>query len=145
MGVTVCVASGDNGSADMGQDWDGTPHADFPASSPFALACGGTNLKAPNGTINEVVWNGGLQGGAGGGGYDLVVLDGPAMPWSPADHRLFDAVDGLVAILPIKFDINDNMEDIITALGETERKLVGVVINELNPTAVNRQRDRQYA
>jgi len=79
------------------------------------------------------------------GGYDLVVVDGPAMPWSPADHRLFDAVDGLVAILPIKLDINDSMEDIITALGETERKLVGVVINELNPTAVNRQRDKQYA
>ena len=68
------------------------------------------------------------------GGYDLVVLDGPAMPWSAADHKLFDAVDGLVAILPIKLDINDSMEDIITALGETERKLVGVVINELNPT-----------
>ncbi|XUJ36721.1 hypothetical protein ACQ5SK_19790 [Bradyrhizobium japonicum] len=33
MGVTVCVASGDNGSADMGADWDGKPHADFPASS----------------------------------------------------------------------------------------------------------------
>jgi hypothetical protein len=79
------------------------------------------------------------------GGYDLVVVDGPAMPWSPADHRLFDAVDGLVAILPIKLDINDSMEDIITALGETEHKLVGVVINELNPTAVNRQRDKQYA
>ncbi|MBR1200381.1 hypothetical protein JQ620_20245 [Bradyrhizobium sp. AUGA SZCCT0274] len=80
-----------------------------------------------------------------GGDYDLVVLDGPAMPWSPADHALFDATDGLVAILPVKLDINENMEDIITALGETERKLVGVVINELNPTAVNRQRDKQYA
>jgi uncharacterized protein involved in exopolysaccharide biosynthesis/Mrp family chromosome partitioning ATPase len=79
------------------------------------------------------------------GDYDLVVVDGPSMPWSPADHRLFDAVDGLVAILPIKLDINDSMEDIITALGETERKLVGVVINELNPTAVDRQRDKQYA
>jgi Mrp family chromosome partitioning ATPase len=79
------------------------------------------------------------------GGYDLVVVDAPAMPWSPADHSLFDAVDGLVAILPIKLDINDSMEDIITALGETERKLVAVVINELNPTAVNRQRDKQYA
>ena len=44
MGVTVCVASGDNGSADMADGWDGKPHADFPASSPFALACGGTNL-----------------------------------------------------------------------------------------------------
>lgn len=72
MGVTVCVASGDNGSADMGEDWDGKPHADFPASSPFALACGGTNLKAPNGHINEVVWNGGLQGGAGGGGVSVM-------------------------------------------------------------------------
>jgi Mrp family chromosome partitioning ATPase len=79
------------------------------------------------------------------GGYDLVIVDGPVMPWSPADHRLFDTVDGLVAILPIKLDINDSMEDIITALGDTERKLVGVVINELNPTAVHRQRDKQYA
>ena len=37
------------------------------------------------------------------------------------------------------------MEDIITALGGTERKLIGVVISELNPAAVNRQRDKQYA
>ena len=72
MGVTVCVASGDNGSADMSQGWDGKPHADFPASSPFALACGGTNLKVPNGHIQEVVWNGGPQGGAGGGGVSIV-------------------------------------------------------------------------
>ena len=74
-----------------------------------------------------------------------MVVDGPAMPWSPADHKLFEIADGLVAILPIKLDINDCMEDIITALGETERKLVGVVINELHPTDVNRQRDKQYA
>ena len=79
------------------------------------------------------------------GDYDLVVVDGPAMPWSAADHKLFEIADGLVAILPIKLDINDCMEDIITALGETERKLVGVVINELHPTDVNRQRDKQYA
>jgi Mrp family chromosome partitioning ATPase len=79
------------------------------------------------------------------GSYDLVVVDGPAMPWSPADHKLFEIADGLVAVLPIKFDINECMEDIITALGETERKLVGVVINELHPTDVNRQRDKQYA
>jgi uncharacterized protein involved in exopolysaccharide biosynthesis/Mrp family chromosome partitioning ATPase len=79
------------------------------------------------------------------GGYDLVVVDGPAMPWSPADHKLFEIADGLAAVLPIKLDINDCMEDIITALGETERKLVGVVINELHPTDANRQRDKQYA
>ena len=92
MGVTVCVASGDNGSADMGADWDGKPHADFPASSPFALACGGTNLKAPNGHINEVVWNGGPQGGAGGGGVS-VVFPRPQyqaqahVPKSPTHHN----------------------------------------------------------
>jgi kumamolisin len=44
LGITVCVASGDNGSADGVND--GTVHVDFPASSPHALACGGTKLLA---------------------------------------------------------------------------------------------------
>src|SRR5260370_19103285 len=44
LGVTVCVASGDNGSTDGLTDV--LQHVDFPASSPFALACGGTNLTA---------------------------------------------------------------------------------------------------
>ena len=79
------------------------------------------------------------------GGYGLVILDGPAMPWSAADHKLLDAADGLVAVLPAKLDINDCIETIITALGGAERKLVGVVLNELNPAAVKRQRDKQYA
>jgi uncharacterized protein involved in exopolysaccharide biosynthesis/Mrp family chromosome partitioning ATPase len=79
------------------------------------------------------------------GGYDLVILDGPAMPWSAADRKLFDTADGLVAVLPVHLDINDSMEDIIAALGGAERKLVGVVLNELHPAAVNRQRDQQYA
>jgi uncharacterized protein involved in exopolysaccharide biosynthesis/Mrp family chromosome partitioning ATPase len=79
------------------------------------------------------------------GGYDLVILDGPAMPWSAADGKLFDVAAGLVAILPASLDINDSMEKIITALGGAERKLVGVVINELQPATVERQRDKQYA
>lgn len=67
LGVTICVASGDSGSSD-GQS-DGQDHVDFPASSPYALACGGTTLKTTNNTItSEVVWNDGSQGGAGGGG-----------------------------------------------------------------------------
>ena len=41
MGITVCVACGDNGSSDGESSGD---HVDFPASSPFALACGGTKL-----------------------------------------------------------------------------------------------------
>jgi uncharacterized protein involved in exopolysaccharide biosynthesis/Mrp family chromosome partitioning ATPase len=79
------------------------------------------------------------------GSHDLVILDGPAMPWSAADHNLLDMADGLVAVLPASLDVNECMEDIITALGDTERKLAGVVLSELHPTVTNRQRDKQYA
>jgi kumamolisin len=67
MGITVCVASGDSGSTDgVG---DGNDHVDFPASSPYALACGGTRLHASQTAItSEVVWNDGANGGASGGG-----------------------------------------------------------------------------
>ncbi len=69
MGVTVCVAAGDNGSADMDSDWDGKPHVDFPASSPFSVACGGTTLSVKDNRVsNESVWNDGPSGGATGGG-----------------------------------------------------------------------------
>jgi kumamolisin len=67
MGITVCAASGDNGSSD-GVD-DGADHVDFPASSPHALACGGTRLQASGASItSETVWNDGANGGATGGG-----------------------------------------------------------------------------
>jgi kumamolisin len=67
LGVTICVASGDSGSSDGVSD--GKDHVDFPASSPYALACGGTSLHASTTAItSESVWNDGSQGGAGGGG-----------------------------------------------------------------------------
>ncbi|MBV8507399.1 MAG: S8/S53 family peptidase [Alphaproteobacteria bacterium] len=67
MGITVCVAAGDGGSSDgVG---DGADHVDFPASSPFALGCGGTNLEASGTSITqETVWNDGPNSGATGGG-----------------------------------------------------------------------------
>jgi len=68
LGVTICAASGDNGSSDG--ETDGANHVDFPAASPHVLACGGTSLRGSNGAIaSETVWNDGAQGGAGGGGY----------------------------------------------------------------------------
>ncbi|GLR86891.1 GumC family protein [Bradyrhizobium iriomotense] len=79
------------------------------------------------------------------GGTDLVILDGPAMPLTAADRKLLDAADALVAVLPTHLDINDAMEDILAALGGTERKLVGVILNELNPATQSRQRGKQYA
>jgi kumamolisin len=67
MGITICAASGDNGSSD--NVTDGADHVDFPASSPHVLACGGTSLQASGTTITaETVWNDGAQGGASGGG-----------------------------------------------------------------------------
>jgi uncharacterized protein involved in exopolysaccharide biosynthesis/Mrp family chromosome partitioning ATPase len=79
------------------------------------------------------------------GGYDLVVVDGPALPCGAAGRKLIDIADGLVAILPADLDINDCMENVITALGGAERKLVGVVLGELQPAAPRRQREKRYA
>jgi len=59
LGITVCVAAGDNGAADIGpRVWDGNAHVDFPSASPFSLSCGGTRLLTANGAITaESVWN----------------------------------------------------------------------------------------
>jgi kumamolisin len=69
LGVTVTVASGDDGSTDRVSD--GRSHVDFPAASPHALACGGTSLAADadSGQVSaETVWNNGFGQGATGGG-----------------------------------------------------------------------------
>ncbi len=70
LGKTVLAAAGDSGSTDGVSD--GNNHVDFPASSPYVLACGGTTLVASsdNSTItSETVWNELAQGeGATGGG-----------------------------------------------------------------------------
>ncbi|HVN32323.1 MAG TPA: S53 family peptidase [Thermoanaerobaculaceae bacterium] len=65
LGVTICCASGDDGSSDGVPD--GHPHVDFPASSPFVVACGGTRLNASGTSIvSEVTWAG------SGGGFSSV-------------------------------------------------------------------------
>lgn len=71
MGVTVCVAAGDDGSTDGVND--GLNHVDFPASSPNVLACGGTKLVSSGNTItSETVWNELPNDGATGGGISDV-------------------------------------------------------------------------
>jgi kumamolisin len=63
LGITFCVASGDSGSRDDPNN-PGQATVDFPASSPFSLACGGTTLSVTGTTISqEVVW----QDHSGGG------------------------------------------------------------------------------
>lgn len=65
-GIDVMVAAGDNGS----DDGTGKPVADFPASSPHAVACGGTRLTInPDGSrAAETVWDDSDTSSATGGG-----------------------------------------------------------------------------
>jgi kumamolisin len=70
LGVTICTAAGDQGYT------DGVPgtraHVDFPASSPYVVACGGTRLNSSGSTITaESVWND-SPGSATGGGVSAV-------------------------------------------------------------------------
>jgi len=64
-GINICVATGDEGSSDGVPG--GLDYVDFPASSPYVTACGGTNLVCP--TLNysdsitvEKAWS---KGGGG--------------------------------------------------------------------------------
>jgi Papain family cysteine protease len=67
-GITICVAAGDTGVTNGLAD--GQAHVDFPASSPWVLAVGGTTMIALGHTIgSENVWNDGESGGATGGGF----------------------------------------------------------------------------
>lgn len=74
MGVTVYCASGDNGANDFPPGAGQQPgnHADFPASSPHVVGCGGTRITVTNNVItSEVVWND-PGGGATGGGFSAL-------------------------------------------------------------------------
>jgi kumamolisin len=70
-GITVCVASGDDGSSDAMSGK--RAHVDFPASSPFVLAVGGTMITGGQ----EVGWwvspgrRNGKGSGASGGGVSV--------------------------------------------------------------------------
>ncbi len=77
LGITTCVAAGDDGSGD--EVTDGQGHVDFPSSSPHVLAVGGTMLKKAGAHVQEVVWweSPGFRtqnqgGGATGGGVSTV-------------------------------------------------------------------------
>ncbi len=76
-GITICCASGDEGSADEPETT--VAHVDFPASSPWVLGCGGIRLEASPATgeiSSEAVWNdlAGGNGATGGGVSRLFAL-----------------------------------------------------------------------
>jgi kumamolisin len=91
-GVTYSAAAGDAGSTNA--EPDGRQHAEFPAASPNAWACGGTAVLAAGGRITrEVVWNElGVGAGAAGSGVSRV-FPVPAYQWR-AGIRPRSADDG---------------------------------------------------
>lgn len=75
LGITICVAAGDDGSDDgVG---DGLAHVDFPGASPYVLTVGGTAVQVGNdGSVNETTWKDGDglrsdNGGSTGGGVSV--------------------------------------------------------------------------
>ncbi len=99
LGITICAASGDDGSGD--QLDDGKAHVDFPGSSPFVLSVGGTMLEQTGASVEVVTWweapgrrtdNG---GGSTGGGVSMK-FDRPA--WQDVHVKSLNtgSIDGRV-------------------------------------------------
>jgi kumamolisin len=73
LGITICIAAGDDGSSDAVTD--GHAHPDFPSASPYVLTVGGTTIPVMGGTGPDIVWFEGtgvrdqvFQDGSTGGG-----------------------------------------------------------------------------
>jgi kumamolisin len=85
-GITICGASGDNGSGDGAPD---KLQVDFPASSPYVVSCGGTSVNLATRTETVWSWSADQQWGTGGGVSAL--FPRPAyqkgLVTSPADAR----------------------------------------------------------
>jgi uncharacterized protein involved in exopolysaccharide biosynthesis/Mrp family chromosome partitioning ATPase len=69
------------------------------------------------------------------GAYDLVLLDGPAIPPNALDREVLKSVDGIIAITPRGPSDGLRMKNTRVALGEAESKLMGIVLTELEPNA----------
>jgi kumamolisin len=101
-GITVVAASGDDGSRDQGGG--DRAHADFPASSPHVLGCGGTRLIQHNGAVvGEVVWGTGPNDATGGGVSRLFPLPDwqqhvGVPPAANPDHRIGRGVPDVAGV-----------------------------------------------
>jgi kumamolisin len=98
LGVTVCCAAGSYGYDDgFG---DGVPRVEFPASSPWVLACGGTRVDlSESGGFCEAVWNERPKGGCTGGGFSSIFTR-PKWQQNIELSSRFDGADRLGRGLP---------------------------------------------
>ena len=96
LGITICAASGDHGTADLdAADWDGKIHVDHPSVDPMVIACGGTQIDGSN---QDEVWNDGTPfdinsqdggGWASGGGISELF----ALPSYQANAKVPNSLD----------------------------------------------------
>ncbi|MEZ4656104.1 MAG: hypothetical protein R2911_00865 [Caldilineaceae bacterium] len=78
-----------NGSND-GVNTHRHAHVDFPASSPYVVACGGTHVDVMNSAISqEVVWNDGAGGGVSDWfGLPMYQANASIPPLASSGHRV---------------------------------------------------------
>ncbi|HVA51601.1 MAG TPA: S53 family peptidase [Pirellulales bacterium] len=96
LGITVCLAAGDDGSSDA--DLDGHAHVDFPGSSPYVLSVGGTTVLADDGSAPDVAWKEGDglrndNGGSTGGGVSAVF---PRPAWQAGLDNIISVNPGAI-------------------------------------------------
>lgn len=154
MGITICTAAGDHGTADLdATHWDGQIHVDHPSVDDLVLSCGGTQIT--NG--QDVAWNDGtafdvnVAGGGGwatGGGISQTVAVpsyqiGANLPVSIATGKAgrgipdiamsatnyFTRVDGLEGASGGTSAVAPLMAALVTLLNQAKQKNVGF----LNP------------
>lgn len=97
LGITVCVAAGDDGAGD--QVGDGKAHVNFPATSPNVLSVGGTKLAGS--PVDEVVWwdtpgDRSVQGGGSTGGGVSTIFPRPTWQAAYVPSLNFGSIDGRI-------------------------------------------------
>lgn len=148
LGVTICIAAGDEGSDDgVGNK---NVHVDFPSSVPFALACGGTKLIVEKDAINdEIVWHESNDSATGGGvseffklpDYqknakvpvsvnssqfkgrgvpDVAAVADPASGYKVYYHKRYHTIGGTSAVAPL-------MAGLIARINQLKKKPVGFI------------------
>jgi Mrp family chromosome partitioning ATPase len=73
-----------------------------------------------------------LEAARRSGRYDLILLDGPAVPLAAADHALLDAANGVLVVMPEHMPASEHLQATTSMLPGAEQKLIGVVFSELS-------------
>lgn len=153
LGISVLVATGDDGANDNVND--GHAHVDFPSTSPFVTACGGTSLTVSGSQNTETAWNDG-DGSATGGGIsdffdrplyqlavpmptnlgsakvgrgvpDISAVADPNTGYAVFVHGLWQIVGGTSAVAPL-------ISGLATRINQNINKPVGLLNNRIYGT-----------